>query len=142
MKIYFTASFAGKKHYFDNYLAIINHLKSKGYEVQADHILKISENQVHLQSRDTRIKFHAQLLRWITSADFMVTETSFPSISVGYEISLAIQSRNPVFILFTEGEAPSLFAFHSDALVVCEKYTLSSLPKIIDDFIRYIHGAT
>lgn len=70
----------------------------------------------------------------------MVAETSFPSISVGYEISLALSYEKPVLLLYHEGDPPSLFAHHKDDKVLCEKYTLENLPHIIDHFIRYAQG--
>ncbi|OGG11798.1 hypothetical protein A2Z00_01885 [Candidatus Gottesmanbacteria bacterium RBG_13_45_10] len=142
MNVYFTASIVGKKEFLSNYLKILNILKTKGYEVQASHIIDRSESQINLETRENRLKFHRQLEKWIQSADFMVVESSFPSISVGYEISLGLQYRKPVLILYSIGDPPSLFAHHNDEKVVCEKYTLESAQQIITDFINYVHGAS
>ena len=142
MNVYFTASLVGKKDYQSNYTAIINYLKSKKFTVVADHILNVTENQVSLQTREERLKFHKKLESWIQSCDFMIAETSFPSISVGYEISLALQYRKPVLILYSAGDPPSLFAHHDDEKLVTEKYTLANVRETIDNFINYVHGAT
>ena len=72
----------------------------------------------------------------------MIAETSFPSISVGYEISLALQYRKPVLILYSTGDPPSLFAYHDDEKLVAEKYTLANVRETIDNFVNYVHGAT
>lgn len=140
MNIYFTASIVGKKKYLDNYLKIIDVIKSKKFTIISDHIIDTSETQIHLETKDKRLEFYKQLEKWIGSCDFVIAETSFPSISVGYEISLALKLGKPVLILFCEGRAPSLLAHHKDDKLVCEKYTLQTLQGIIDDFISYIQG--
>ncbi len=141
MKVYFTASITGKKQYLPNYLAIVRYLESKGYKIQAHHILDSTESEMRLKTREDRLRFHKQLAAWIQEADFMIVEASFPSISVGYEISLALQSRKPILILYSEGDAPNLFASFSDDKLVCEKYTMETVTGLIDDFIGYANGA-
>ncbi len=140
MNIYFTASIVGKKDYQANYEAIISAFTSQGHTVQAEHILNITEPEIHMKTREERLKFHKKLETWIQSADFMVVESSFPSISVGYEISLALQYRKPVLMLYSIGDPPSLFAHHEDEKVVCEKYTFETLQTIISDFLRFVQG--
>lgn len=140
MKVYFTASIVGKKKHLSNYLKIIEVIKKKKFSIISDHIIKTTEAKIHLETKEERLKFSAQLEKWISSSDFLIAETSFPSISVGYEISIALKLGKPVLILFNEGEAPSLLAHHKDEKLVCEKYSLETLKDIIDDFISYIQG--
>jgi len=140
MIAYFTASIGGKKQHLLNYLHIINVLKSKKILVISNHIIKSTESQITLEKKKERLKFHAQLEKWINSCQFMVAETSFPSISVGYEISLAIHIGKPVLILYSEGNPPSLFPDHYNGSFVCEKYTLRTLNSTIDNFITYAQG--
>lgn len=137
MNVYFTASIVGKKYYLKNYEKIIHILKGKNCRVTADHIINMSEPQIRLKSREERLKFHKQLEKWINSCDFMIAETSFPSISVGYEISLALQRNKPVLILYSTGDPPSLFGQYEDDKLLCEMYTQDTLPEIIADFINY-----
>lgn len=140
MNVYFTASIVGKKKYLSNYLKIIKLLESKNFSIISDHIINTTESQIHFETKEERLNFTRQLERWISSCDFMIAESSFPSISVGYEISLALKLGKPVLILFSEGHAPSLFAHHKDEKLVCEKYTSKTLQDIIDDFLNYIQG--
>lgn len=141
MTIYFTASLVGKKDFQKNYLAIIGYLQSLGHTVQADHILNTTESQVGLQTREARLAFHRKLEAWIQSCDCMVAETSFPSISVGYEVSLALQYKKPVLILYSVGDPPSLFAHHDDEKIVCETYNLKNFGETIDNFLNFVHGS-
>lgn len=141
-KVYFTASVVGKKDYLPNYLAIIDILTKKGCQVQSAHILDVNEPDIHMKTREERLKFHGQLERWIQTCDFMVVESSFPSISVGYEISLALQQRKPVLMLYSTNAPPSLFAYHTDEKLASEKYTLDTVESIINDFVGYVQGAS
>ncbi len=141
MIAYFTASIVGKRYYLKNDLAIIDHLKSNKITVISDQIIKTTEPEVHSEKKELRLKYHAQVEKWIKSCDFMVVEASFPSISVGYEISWALTYGKPVLILYAEGEAPSLFAYHKNENILCEKYTLDILPDLLDDFADFAEGA-
>ncbi|MCL4417288.1 MAG: ribbon-helix-helix domain-containing protein [Actinobacteria bacterium] len=140
MIVYFTASIVGKKRYLSNYLKIIDIIKNKRFSIISDHIINTTETQIHLETKEERLKFNKQLEGWISSCDFMIAETSFPSISVGYEISFAQKLGKPVLILYSEGRAPSLLALNKDEKLICEKYTSETLQDIIDDFISYIQG--
>lgn len=105
-----------------------------------EHIFQATEKTIRMKTKEERLAFEKQLEDWISAADFMVVESSFPSISVGYEISIAIHRGKPVLILYNSGDPPSLFAYHSDEKVICEKYTSETLKPIIDDFINFVAG--
>jgi hypothetical protein len=141
MKIYFTASIVGKKHYLLNYKKIVSILKTKGHNIVSDHIIYTSEPEIRLESKEARLRFQAQLEKWINTADCVVVEATFPSISVGYEISMAIHKNKPVLILYSEGNPPSLIAQHKDEKLICEKYSENSLKDIIEDFLRYVEDS-
>ncbi|MFA9289083.1 MAG: nucleoside 2-deoxyribosyltransferase [Weeksellaceae bacterium] len=140
LNLYFTASIAAKEKYQPYYEKIVDHITAQGHHVVADHIMNATEKQVSISSREDRLKFHNQLERWIYSCDGLIAETSFPSISVGYEISMALRVGKPVLILYSEGEPPSLLAQHKDEKVLCERYTNQTLPSILNDYVHYIQS--
>lgn len=142
LKLYFTGSVAARDQFAKNYQKIISSVKEKGHSIIADHIMGISEKEIGMKTREDRLKFHTKIERWIHSCDALIAETSFPSISVGYEISLALRVGKPVLVLYSEGEPPSLLAHHRDEKILCEKYTSSTLPEILEDFIGYVGGKT
>lgn len=142
LNVYFTASIVGKKNFLSNYRVIVDILRAKGFTVQAEHILNVSETEIRMETREQRLKFQHQLERWIQKCDLMVAETSFPSISVGFEISLAVQYGKPVLILYSGANPPSLLAHHSEEKFVCEKYTVNTVKEIIDDFVNYVRGSS
>jgi hypothetical protein len=140
VKIYFTASIAGKKLYLESYQQIVNLLHKPENEVAADHILNQSASQISLETREDRVAFQKQLESWINHADCMVVEATFPSISVGYEISLARQRGKTVLILYQEGDPPNILSDSDDERVVCERYTRETLAEIINGFLDYVKG--
>jgi 2'-deoxynucleoside 5'-phosphate N-hydrolase len=140
MRVYFTASIVGKKQYLSSYEKIIDLLRFKKCDTISDHIIKSNESQVRMETRGQRIAFQEKLNDWINSCDCMIAETSFPSISVGYEISLALSRGKPVLILYSDGNPPSLLAQHADEKLICEKYTTNNLKTLIDDFLNFVKG--
>lgn len=140
MRAYFTASIVGRKYHLSHYQKIGEILRSHGVTVADEHILNVSEKDIQMQSKDVRLKFHQTLEDWVNASDMLIAETSFPSISVGYEISMALDRGKPVLILYSEGDAPALFAFHENEKIVCEKYTTETLPAIVTDFLHFVRG--
>lgn len=142
MNVYFTASLAAKQQYIQNYQLIVETLKKQHATVIADHILGETESSIRLQTREERLKFHTQLENWINDCDCVVVEASFPSISVGYEISMALHRGKPVLVLYSEGDPPSLLAYHADEKIVCERYTRETLADLIGEFIGFVKGSS
>ena len=140
MRAYFTASIVGKKHYLANYLTVIQTLTDQGIHVDSDHIIKTDESTIHMETLKERLAFQKKLEQWINEADFMVVEATFPSISVGYEISLALNRKKPVLVLYSQGEPPSLIFNNEEEKIVCEKYTPDTIKEIIADFLNYVEG--
>ncbi len=138
MRVYFTASIAAKEKYLNNYKKITAILKKNKNTVISDHILNTTSEYIQMVSREERLKFHKKLEKWIQSCDFLIAETSFPSISVGYEISLALRLGKPVLVLYSEGDAPSLLEHHKDDKLVCERYSPDSVHHIITEFMQYV----
>ncbi|KKR71802.1 MAG: Nucleoside 2-deoxyribosyltransferase [Microgenomates group bacterium GW2011_GWC1_41_8] len=140
MKAYFTASVAGKKINEDKYLLVTDALKGNGITVFSDHIFKRTLDQVMQESKEDRVAFEKEMHRMISESDFLVAETSFPSTSVGYEVSLAQRLGKTVLLLYSEADPPSLLAQPADEKLVCESYTKNNLESIIDDFINFVKG--
>lgn len=140
MIAYFTASVSAKDKYLTNYQAIINHFQKLGCNVVYEHIINASEEKIRLFTKEERLRFHENVVRWIHKCDFLVADTSMPSTSVGYEIALALRAGKPVLVLHSVGDAPSLLGQHKDEKMVVEKYTMNNLGQIVDDFMSYVQG--
>jgi hypothetical protein len=141
MLIYFTASIVGKKHYLSHYEKILKILSEKGITHLSDHIMKTSSQDLLTESEAKQLDFHKKLDDWISQADAVVAETSYPSISVGYEIALALSKGKPVLVLYSSDHLPSLLLHTNSEKLVCEKYTSSDLAERMNDFLEYIKGS-
>lgn len=140
MKVYFTGSLGAKNQHLPNYRHIIDYLQTHGHTVTYEHIVNSTEESVRLMDKHSRLAFHQRIENWIKSCDFMIAETSFPSVSVGYEIALALRVAKPVLILYTKGDPPSLLTYHSYDRLHTEQYTITNVGSIIEDFLHYIEG--
>lgn len=112
-------------------------LKKLNYTVTSDHILKTKPEDLDFKTSEERHVFHNKLEAWIRTTDLFVANTSYPSISVGYEISMALHFNKPVLLLHNSSvEAPSLLIDYKADEVICEAYTRASLPEIIAYFTK------
>jgi hypothetical protein len=88
MKIYFTGSLHNRDIDIDTYSTIVELLVKAGHDVRADHILKTKQVDLDVQSATERSIYYDKLNKWISSADLVVGEVSYPStINIGHEIS-------------------------------------------------------
>lgn len=107
MKAYFTASISGKENYGKNYITIIETLKSSGYDVQ-DHILKTDPSLVSNQTDKDRVTYYKKMVEMISKCDICVAEVSTSSMSVGHEITVALEKGKPVIALYDKKVSPNL----------------------------------
>lgn len=134
MKVYFVASIRGKKEHLESYKKIIDVLKEIGSEV-IENTIAPSEKEVYSLSDDKKVKYYKKVLGWIREADVVLVETSFSSLGVGYEISLALEAGKPVIVLYKSGHAPHfLEGYQSDKLAIF-KYDHTNLKKIVEEAI-------
>lgn len=139
MRIYFTASIVGKRKYESEYRSIIGHMVRLGNQVVSDHIMGASETTINMETEKQREQFHKKLRSWILSSQCVVVETSFPSVSVGFEISLALQLNKPVLVLYLH-EPPTLLSGYDSERLICERYTPQSLSALIEEYLNYVQS--
>jgi len=136
MKIYFVGSISGKSKYVSHYKKIVSAIKSLGHEV-FEITLGPTKEYVYGMSDSKKVEQYERILKWINQCDVVVAESSYPSMGVGYEISLALEKSKPVVVLYEEGHAPHLLeGLKSDKLLVL-KYELDDIKGVIEDAIDY-----
>ncbi len=132
MKIYFTATISGRKIYKKNFETIVREIKKMGYTVIADHILKTDPKERLKETLEERKRMVGKIESWIKNSDIMVTEVSYPSTNVGYEISKALDEEKPVLALHVEGKCPFLLlGVKSDKLRMAS-YNLSNIREVLE----------
>lgn len=140
MKIYFTASLTGKKYYEENYKKIVEYLEKLNCEVFSKHIFSSTREQIRAQGRKERIKYLNLLHKNLSWCEAVVAEVSYPSTSVGYEMSLGISRAKPVVALYYEkgGDFPPLLKAHKEEDAMLVDYNLNNLKGTLIDCLNFI----
>ena len=138
MRAYFTASIVGRKYHLGNYQKIGEILRSHNVEVMDEHILNVSEKDIQMQSKTYALNSTRNLRIGSTLQTFFVAETSFPSISVGYEISMALTVSLSLSSTVREIRHHCLPITKTKNHM--RKYTVETLPAIISDFLQFVRG--
>lgn len=136
MKVYFLGSISGKRKYLDNYKAIVDALRATGVDL-IENTLEPTEEYVHSLNDEEKVGYYKKVLGWINKADIVVAEGSFPSIGVGFEISLAIEKGKPVVVLCQDEEASHFLEGLESEKVSVIKYTLDTIHEVIKDALDY-----
>lgn len=140
MKIYFNASITGKKEYGENYQKIVDALQEMDHKVVYEHVFKTEINHLASESTKERAEHHKYVSSSLNNADLMVTEVSYPSVSVGYEIGLALDKNKPVLALYaTESPPPALAGENSEKFIIAQYDPMdlkSSLQILINELVE------
>src|ERR1700704_1361384 len=142
MNVYFTASVSAKNKYLLEYKNIIGHLESLGNKVTSKHITDITESQIQEESKEEILLCQTKVEHWIKKCDCFIADTSFPSVSVGYEIALALRIGKPVLVFYGEGGPPSLLTYYKEEKLITEKYTDANYKESLENFINFVKGKT
>ncbi len=108
MKVYFTASLRGKGDFEANYELIADSIKELGYVMVSNHVFENDSASVVSQSKIEASVSYRQLLGGIKKADVFVAEVSTQSLSVGHEITQAINLGKPVVLLYVGDRRPTM----------------------------------
>lgn len=146
MKVFFTASLHASID-VSVYQKIVSVIEKMGHTVKADHIIGTASEKLETLSLRERTDYHRKMSKAISSCDVMVCEVSFPStITVGHEVTLALDKGMPVVALHQPGKEPGVLqGLHSDRFMLLEyipsevsevlEYSLEDVAEKID--IRY-----
>ena len=108
MKVFFIASIHGKRKFENNYRAIIDYFRSAGHTIEAEHVLGVVGKDLESWDDEKDLRFHKSILTGIKGADIVVAELSYSSVSVGYLVSVAVESGKPTIALYSGEEVPHL----------------------------------
>lgn len=138
LKVYFTAAIAQKDAFGTHYETIVQVLQNKGHQVQFEHITQGSLEKIFAEDHEATSRHYRKMLKWITEADLVVAEASFPStINVGHEITLALEKGKPVVIFYKKGhDSVLLHGLNSERLFMLE-YTEANLADSVKEAIEF-----
>lgn len=130
MKAYFTASLRGRENYLDNYTRITETLEDSGFKVMSGDVFSPgAEERVKTQTPEERREAYRRLSVKLKTADLVVAEISTPSISVGHEITSALELGKPVVVLHTVGNGASMLEGMVDERLQVVEYDMENLKK-------------
>lgn len=139
MKIYFVASIRGRKEFLENYQKIVTTMSKFGHRV-TENTLSPTVKHVYSLNDEEKVKYYRNVLKWISNSDIVVAETSYPSIGVGFEISLALEKGKPVVVLHEDKNTPHfLEGVESDKLIVSH-YNQETLVSVLQSSLDYASG--
>lgn len=137
MKIFFNASIAGRDEYLNEYTIIVKALKQLGHTVFASHVL---EGELDLTPNKLRKDYthHSKKIKGLLfRSDLMIVESSFPSMSVGYLLNLALQQRKFVLVLY-KSNAHSILVGETNRYLVLRKYDPKNFSKLKEILAKFI----
>jgi hypothetical protein len=138
MTIYFTASIFQKDQYGLNYDNIVQLLEQLGHKVIHEHITSVSLDDKKHYSAEKRKEHYRQVIKWITEADMVVAEVSYPStINVGHEVSIALEKSKPVLGLYTKEKESTFFEGIQSDKFLYEEYDDQNLKEVLKSAIQY-----
>jgi hypothetical protein len=128
MNIFFIASIHGKGKYGENYNSIVSYLNDLGHKVVSDHVLKVTAKDIDEWNEDKDVEFHKQVLDGIKKSDLVIVEMSHASTSVGYLVSVAVESGKPAIAFYSGKDVPHLLA----TLEKNDKFQLIKYSEVIE----------
>lgn len=141
MKIYFSASMSGApREHKERYKKIVDNLKELGHRVIAEHLF--GRHADVFMDRDSEISdearaLHQKMLAWKNQADLVIVEASYPSISIGQEVSYAINHNKPTIVLYIQDRQPHVLRSIGEEYLHIVEYNDSNLRKTLKDYIEY-----
>lgn len=134
MKIHFTAALRGNKEVYQKFFNI---LKKLGYEIITDHILKRDIEEVEKETPEEAELYSRKMQRWIRNADIVISEVSVSDVSVGYEITIALNLGKPVILLYTRGNEPHALKGTNLEKLHTFSYNLDNLEEVLKEALVY-----
>jgi hypothetical protein len=130
MKVYFLGSIKGKNKYLRYYELIVNELRKQGHTV-VENTLNPEEDYVYSLDQDEKVAYYKKITGWINSADVIVAEVSYQSLSLGHEVTLAVEREKPVILLYTGGNEPHLLQGMTSDKMIISQYDESDVAVVL-----------
>lgn len=138
MVVYFNASVLGKKKYLEEFRLIVKTIKKLGHNLFSDQIMDRNYKILNQMTNSQHEADFQKVRNEIQKSDVMVVESTFPSVGVGYIMSIALQMYKPVLILY-QTIPHGLLIGDPNRLLTIKRYSKKNpdqLKKIIETFMK------
>lgn len=143
MKIFFSCSTSNMLQYKNEYRAIRDTIKSLGHTLTRDWIDKSIELAENSQPDIPVSRLYSEVVSAILMADVMIIEGTVNSISLGHQLTYALEKNKPVLFLTQEpqDQLNNLFICGvKTSLLTVKSYTTDNLMHIITDYLAQVNG--
>lgn len=136
MRVFYTASFSGKKKYQKDYDLVLKAIENAGVELlspEKGNYLSVLRDKDYKTIKNKKKLHYEAIKRGIQWAQAIIVEISQEDFQLGYEANLAIQAKKPVLCLSVNEDFSEKIEnqyFHG------AKYNEYNIEEIIDDFIK------
>lgn len=136
VKIYFSGSISGGRAHEAIYQHLVARLQAQGHQVLSAHVA----DPIALE-REKEMPPQAVFERdsnWVKECEVLIAEVSTPSLGVGYEYGLAVQSGKPVLCVCRSGVRLSKMITGNPApnLTVATYSSEAELDEQVDVFLK------
>lgn len=131
MKVYFNASLAGKEKYQEEFKTLIKIIKELEHDVYADHIMNRDHRKLNKQTKEEHEANFQKARNQIQKSDVMIVEATYPSIGVGYAMTIALEMYKSVLVL-CQTTPHGLLIGDPNRLLTVKKYKIKNREKLKD----------
>lgn len=138
MIVYFNASLFGKEKYLEEFRLIVKTIKKLGHNLYADHVMNRNYKILNRMTKSQHEVDFQKARSEIQKSDVMIVESTYPSIGVGYIMSIVLEMYKPVLILY-QTTPHGLLIGDPNRLLTINKYSKKNpdqLKKIIQTFLK------
>lgn len=140
MKVFFSCSTNNILSHKDAYEAIVLAIKEEGHDLTRNWLKKSIELASQKVPDIKRGDHYSLVMSAIISADLVILDSSVQSMSIGHQLTFALDKGKPTLLLanMSEESMKDLFISGSkSSFLTMKNYeNVSEIPKIVKDFLR------
>ncbi|EKD53596.1 MAG: hypothetical protein ACD_61C00007G0006 [uncultured bacterium] len=140
-KVFFTCSTREFAQRHDTYATIVRIITGQP-KTKIVHNWIEDQKAGNVQDEDKIVDIYETVNEAISAADVVVVEGSVSSMSLGYQIVLAVQMKKPVLFLQAQGVKKDSFVIGLNSPFVWSRYyTENNLETVLEKFLKYFNEA-
>ena len=136
MRVFYTASFYGKRKYQKYYDLVLKAIEKTGVELispEKGNYFKVLTEKDYKDIKSKKKLHYEAIKRGITWAQAVIIEISNEDFQLGHEATLATQAKKPVLCLSLNEDFSEKI---NNSFFYAAKYNEYNIEEIVDDFIK------
>lgn len=136
MKVFFTASQTGKSNLVSN-IDVISEFLNKNYVLKTRDYVDFKDTTKDVEKQF--IDIYEQTKKNLFQADFVVADATYPTASLGHEITLSIENTKPTIVLVNEkldiNKIPSSIRGNKSKHMILKFYNEKNVTEVLTQAI-------